>query len=238
MSQAVLFFGNAGAGKSELLNQVGGNFVPGIKFRAGYTKDIDEQWCNIGGQRYLLMDAPGLYEPDENETVSNALKLTEALSKGYTYKLFFVLAAGPRGPGNAEMLMMARVNECVQKARSKASFWVIINQIQTVEMRQMYYDHMVADKCQSLLESVRSQIGDEHGLQNAFDIKIDGVELIMMFNKASARNEKIRAILHNCIRNHIAASVKVSQPIRATNNDLTLFEKILRFIISFFSWIE
>jgi len=67
----------------------------------GVTKVVREEEVQIGRQRIVLIDVPGLYEPDESETKHNANELTKALSKkGYDYKLYFVMKAENRGPLN------------------------------------------------------------------------------------------------------------------------------------------
>ncbi|KAF9382714.1 hypothetical protein CPB97_006997 [Podila verticillata] len=141
MSQpaAVLLLGNAGAGKSSLLTQLGGTtFESGATFRTGFTKDIYEEWVIVNGVPFCLIDVPGLFEPDDGKTQSNAKKLTEALSRNYEYKLYFVMKASNRGPDDRELVMMARVNESIKQVSGcRVSFRVIVNQIMSQEVYAM-----------------------------------------------------------------------------------------------------
>ncbi|KAF8986331.1 hypothetical protein BGZ52_009093 [Haplosporangium bisporale] len=95
---ALLLLGNASAGKSTLLAQLGGKFDSGAKFRRGFTKDISEELVKVQGENVRLIDVPGLFEPSNKETQPNAQKLNEALSLGYSYQIYFVLKAGNVDP--------------------------------------------------------------------------------------------------------------------------------------------
>lgn len=103
---AVVFIGNAGAGKSTLLSQLGGDFKSGVSFMEGLTKEVSEQIVTLNGRQVILMDVPGLYEFDNEATMSNAEKLSEALTRGYNYKLFLVLKADSRGLIPTEIALM------------------------------------------------------------------------------------------------------------------------------------
>lgn len=66
---AVLLIDNSGTVKSTLLSQLGSKeFVSGASLRTGVTKVARKEEIQIGGQRLVLIDVPGLYEPDESET--------------------------------------------------------------------------------------------------------------------------------------------------------------------------
>ncbi|KAF9352755.1 hypothetical protein BGX26_009468 [Mortierella sp. AD094] len=217
MTIAVLFFGNAGAGKSTLLSQIGGNFKSGVKFRGGYTKNIYETWVKIRGRDALLMDVPGLFEPDDKETQNNANMLTEALSRGYNYKLYFVMKADNRGPGDAEMVMMARINQCVNQAGSKATFRIIVNQIADQEVYDMYNESMAQDNCKALFGSM-----DIEGY--SFDIKVDNV-LLIRFDKDAIQLNQLKEIIANDVLEHRASPVQLVRAIFARNEELKSFKE-------------
>lgn len=67
-----MFIGNTGVGKSELLNQLGGNFRSGFSERHGVTTNITEMTVDLGGERVVLMDVSGLIEPSKEATDRNA----------------------------------------------------------------------------------------------------------------------------------------------------------------------
>ncbi|KAF9112127.1 hypothetical protein BGX27_003940 [Mortierella sp. AM989] len=220
MTIAVLFFGNAGAGKSTLLSQIGGNFESGVKFRGGFTKDIYEDWVNINGNDVLLMDVPGLFEPDNEQTEFNAKKLTEALNRGYHYKLYFVLRASNRGPDDAEMVMMAKVNECVRQANgAQVSFRVIVNQIPDQGVYDMYEQYIARDNFKSLFRGLNIQ-----GF--SFDIKIDNVTLIC-FNTAEVKANELKNKIAQEVEAHHATPLSRIKNFLVSNMDLKFFAKAL-----------
>ncbi|KAG0282416.1 hypothetical protein BGZ96_000494 [Linnemannia gamsii] len=223
---AVMFIGNAGAGKSTLLSQIGGTFKSGAKFRQGFTQDITEEWVELNGEEILLVDVPGLFEPDNKRTKRNAELLSEALKKGYDYKLYFVLKASNRGPDDADMVMMSRINECIQQANgAKVSFRVIINQIQDDEVEKMYRTEVAEDNFKSLFESL--------DIENfSFDINIDSVTLVR-FNEQAVKNRDadqykiLRDTISSEVREQKKARVSLVKDIELTNEDLKLYQKAL-----------
>ncbi|KAF9167391.1 hypothetical protein DFQ26_004720 [Actinomortierella ambigua] len=169
---AIIYIGNSGAGKSTLLNKLGGNFRIGVSWRKGVTKDVSEQWVELKGEKVLLMDVPGLFEPTDDGTARNARMLAQALRRGYRYNLTFVLKASNRGFEDADLLMMSKVNEYVRGVDgSKVTFKVIINQIMDDAVYNMYNETMAKDNFRSLFAKLK-----EEGLH--FDIKINSVLLL------------------------------------------------------------
>ncbi|KAF9171828.1 hypothetical protein BGX21_009724 [Mortierella sp. AD011] len=153
---AVLLIGNSGCGKSALLNQLGGNFASGVSFRTGLTKNITEQTVVINGTEVRLIDIPGLYEPTNNdETRKNAKILQEALSRGYEYKLYFVLKGDSRGPDDAELAMTSRVSQSVKDVDgAHVTFRVIVNLIQTQDVYEMYKSELANDNFKSFFSKL------------------------------------------------------------------------------------
>ncbi|KAF9097777.1 hypothetical protein BGX27_000914 [Mortierella sp. AM989] len=212
---AILLIGNSGAGKSTLLSQLGGNFESGVKFREGCTKDIYEMSAIVDGNKVVLMDVPGLFEPDDKETEYNASKLTEALKRGYSYMLYFVLEATNRGPSNEEMVMMSKVNACVRQAGSKAVFRVIVNQIKSKGVYDIYNKHLAQDNCKSLFHSMKME-----GF--SFDITVTGV-LMLMYDEKAIEGNQLRHWLEKDIQMHQSAPVSLEKDIKASNKDIKLF---------------
>ncbi|KAF9112123.1 hypothetical protein BGX27_003936 [Mortierella sp. AM989] len=234
---AVLFIGNAGAGKSTLLSQIGGNFDSGAKFRSGFTKEISEKEVELEGEMLTLIDIPGLFEPDVKNTRENAKKLTEALRMDYDFKLFFVLKAHNTGVDDADLQMMAKVNECVQQANSdlKVVFRVIINQILEQRVEDIYKAHVVDDKFQGLFKSTA-----ERGIN--IDVNIDQVTLIR-FNKKEIDQNMLAGAITEIVKSHAAVRLDVkdiildgngqgeekdTQPHQKTAGNLLSFRAILR----------
>ncbi|KAF9356265.1 hypothetical protein BGX26_005487 [Mortierella sp. AD094] len=130
---AVVFIGNSGAGKSTLLSQIGGNFASGARFRRGYTedvsyKDVDLYLNDEKVGKVVLIDVPGLFEPDANNS----------------------------GPEEAEVCMMATVGRCVKQADgSNVPFRVIINQVMEDRVQKMNEEQVANDKFKGFFEKLR-----------------------------------------------------------------------------------
>ncbi|KAF9435840.1 hypothetical protein BGZ76_005415 [Entomortierella beljakovae] len=231
MTVAVIFIGNAGAGKSSLLKLLGGTgFATGTKFRGGITKDIQEEWATVNGEQVVLMDVPGLFEPDNNETVLNSAKLTQALQRGYEYKLYFVLHAHNRGPPNEELIMMHKVNECVRQAGSGATFRIVVNQVPDDDVYNLYQEALCNDNCRRFFSDLSIE-------GYSFDsIKISEV-ILVRFNSSDIKdtNGTLARTLARNVRSHKAATVTLSKPIRASNQDLNFFQQLWEIIKSWFS---
>ncbi|KAF9114074.1 hypothetical protein BGX27_000205 [Mortierella sp. AM989] len=226
MTVAIMFIGNAGAGKSTLLSQIGGGFESGVKFRSGYTKDIFEQRINIKGNEVVLMDVPGLFEPNEGQTKFNAKMLSDALRRGYDYKLFFVLKAGNRGTDNAEMMMMSKVADYARRMNdTSVSFRVIVNQIMDQEVYDMYRDHLQQDNCQRLFKSLKNDMG------LSFDIKIDKV-ILLRFNTAYVEGQQFRDIIAEEVHQHSAFRLDIIKDLVVSNMDLEFFQKLLMALLA------
>ncbi|KAF8986327.1 hypothetical protein BGZ52_009089, partial [Haplosporangium bisporale] len=213
----LVLLGNAGAGKSTLLTQLGGKFESGAVFRKGFTKDVTHNTVVIKKQQVLLIDVPGLFEPNDKETRFNAEKINSALSLGFNYRLYFVLKADNRGPDDKEMVMMSRISECVRKAdRSQMSFGVIVNQIPSDEVGAMY-KKLAEDKFRFMF--------DELSIPGfAFDIKIDSV-IMLPFDELALGQLGFQDNLADLIdiRPASASAVWLAKDISFCNNDLKLY---------------
>ncbi|KAG0018705.1 hypothetical protein BGZ82_000367, partial [Podila clonocystis] len=123
--QAILTICNSGAGNSALLIQLATTFPSGVQFRGGFAKDVHEEEIMLNGEKIFLVDVPGLFEPDDNETQFNAKKLrTQAFN---------------RGPDDRDLLMMSKINKCIRQANgSRVSFRLIVDQIMDQRVYDMY----------------------------------------------------------------------------------------------------
>lgn len=214
---AVVLLGNAGAGKSTLLTQLGGKFESGAVFRKGFTKKISEQVVKVDGKDVCLIDVPGLFEPNDKETKFNALQLKDALSRGYKYRLYFVLRADNRGPDDKEMVMMSKIGECIGNFDgSQISFGVIVNQIRSNDVYDMYQQEMAHDNFQSMFRGL-----DMPGL--TFDIKIDSV-LMLWFDEHGLDEYRFRDELAKEIHKHPATAIELKKDIQFCNDDLKLYQ--------------
>ncbi|KAF9352750.1 hypothetical protein BGX26_009463 [Mortierella sp. AD094] len=221
MTVAVMFIGNTGVRKSTLLSQLGGDFKSGVTFRQGFTKDIYEKPVEINGKAVVLMDVPGLYEPNEEEVSYNSKKLTEVLCRGYKYKLFFVLKASNRGPDDAELVMMSKINQHIRQIDgSKVSFRVIVNHIVDQDVYDIYQNNIAHDNFQSLFSSLETR-------DYSFDIKIDNV-ILLRFNEAAIRQKQFRCILSKEIDEHQAYRLYHFKDLGASIADLKLFQRAMR----------
>ncbi|KAF9152759.1 hypothetical protein DFQ26_000788 [Actinomortierella ambigua] len=88
----VLLVGNPGAGKSFLLNSLGGTFPTGFSTVRGLTKASTFCDVNIGGSNIRLWDVPGLLDAKDKIIAHNAKEITNALRASGVFKLIFVLA--------------------------------------------------------------------------------------------------------------------------------------------------
>ncbi|KAF9382712.1 hypothetical protein CPB97_006995 [Podila verticillata] len=219
---AVLLIGNSGTGKSTLLSQLSSkNFVSGTSLRTGVTKDVREEEIQIGGQSLVLIDVPGLYEPDESETQHNANELTKALSKkGYDYKLYFVMKADNRGPLNSDLVMMSKVNQCIKQVDgSRVSFRIIVNQITDQEVYDLYEQRLANDNFATLFKSLKIP-------GYSFDIKIDRV-MLLRFSKEAVRKRRFKDVIAADVFEHSQTAINV-EALKVSNEDLSLFEAAVR----------
>ncbi|KAG0269321.1 hypothetical protein DFQ27_004005 [Actinomortierella ambigua] len=211
---AIVLLGNSGSGKSTLLNLLGGQFGSGVKMRKGFTKNVQVQEVELGGKIVELIDVPGLFEPNDNEARKNAEQLTEALTRNHGYILYFVLRATNRGLENGELLMMAKVNQCIRRLADgeKISYRVIVNQIMNDEAHDMYTKSLVRDNFRSLFKQMNAE-----GF--SFDIRVESVHLLS-FGIDSAQQQTFRKLVEDDIRKQRATRLDIKNDIAPTNNEL------------------
>ncbi|GJJ77437.1 hypothetical protein EMPS_09796 [Entomortierella parvispora] len=220
MPIAVMFIGNIGAGKSALLSQIGGRFSSGVKFREGFTKEISERRVVLGTDPpvpAVLMDIPGLFEPDEKGTKGNCKVLTRALKKDYNFKLVFVLKADNRGPSDQDLVLMSKVNSSVREANAqrKVEFQVIVNQIMDDDVYDMYKQFVAHDNFRSFFGKLK--------IENfSFDIQIKTVSLLM-HDKGKINNDGFAKEILMILRGQTAIKISLLKDISVTNEELSLF---------------
>ncbi|KAG0004110.1 hypothetical protein BGZ65_000913 [Modicella reniformis] len=198
---AVIFLGNIGSGKSTLLAQIGGSFNSGLSFLVGYTKDVAEQTIQLEGQEVILIDTPGLYEPDRKATIANAKELSKALKRGYDYKIFFVVMASNRALTYADLSLMFLVNDAIRQVNdAKVAFRIIVNQIRDDEMYKMYDEHLAKDNCRSFFGSFKFE-------GRPFDIQINDV-LLLRYNEEAVQRKEFASLIIEHVRAHVQVKVK------------------------------
>ncbi|KAG0237136.1 hypothetical protein BGW42_001712 [Actinomortierella wolfii] len=177
----------------------------------------------------ILIDVPGLFEPDERETEANFKELSKALKLDYMFKLVFVLRADSRGPSDKDLILMSRVNSCVRNAdaEAKVEFQVIINQITSTEMYDMYQKELAFDNFESFFSTL-------HIKDYSFDISIRKV-LLFMHDKEKLNNKGFATDILNMLANHIAIRVSLVKDVSVTNEELTAFEIARAHTSSFFA---
>ncbi|KAG0021822.1 hypothetical protein BGZ82_011188 [Podila clonocystis] len=219
---AVLLIGNAGAGKSTLLTQLGGKkFKSGAKFREGFTKKVEEEPVTLSnGQTVMLVDVPGLFEPSEKATKDNASELTTALRLDYDFKIFFVMKADNRGPSDSDMVMMSKINESIKTVHgSRVSFRVIVNQIMSDDVHEIYQENLAKDNFKSFFASLDIE-------EFSFDIKIDSV-MLLRFSPNDVSCGGFREKMEQEVSQHSQAWILLEKPLEFSNDDLKLYQKAL-----------
>ncbi|KFH72860.1 hypothetical protein MVEG_00085 [Podila verticillata NRRL 6337] len=223
---AVVLLGNSGAGKSTLLTQLGAtNFKSGVRLRSGYTQEVQEEVVVLKGQNVILMDVPGLYESREQATQRNAKALTKALSeKSYDYKLYFVTKADNRGPSNADLVMMSKINQCIKKVTgSRVSFRVIVNQIMGRDMYEMYQE-LADDNFKSFFKVLDTDDIELRGL--SFAIEIDKV-MLLRFSERGVNNNRFKDVIAADVCECSQYEIEMEE-LKASNEDVSLFDAAVK----------
>ncbi|KAF8948533.1 hypothetical protein BGZ47_004269 [Haplosporangium gracile] len=88
---SVVLMGNPGAGKSALLNALGGSFYSGFSFIVG-NPGSSAEIVTLGGRPVKLIDLPGISDTGGEGTISNNLNLLQdTLNTCNQALLFFVI---------------------------------------------------------------------------------------------------------------------------------------------------
>lgn len=178
-----MFIGNTGAGKSALLNQLGGDFPSSISCRHGVTRDYSEKIVHLNGEDVVLMDVPGLNESSKEANHRNARILMKALNKSdYDYKLMFVFRHSERTVEAPDLALLQQLNLCLRKTNifrdggadgaesSRVSFGIIVNGIPGKKAYK-HYERFREEKFRSLFQGL-------HTPDDPFDIQVDEVLLL------------------------------------------------------------
>ncbi|KAF9212102.1 hypothetical protein BGZ59_007201 [Podila verticillata] len=224
---AVVLLGNSGAGKSTLLTQLGARtFKSGVRLRSGCTQEVQEEVVVLNGQSVILMDVPGLYESHEQATQRNAKALTNALSeKGYDYKLYFVTKADNRGPSNADLVMMSKINQCIKQVTgSRVSFRVIVNQIMGRDMYDMYQQEMAFDNFKSFFKALDTDEIELRGF--SFAIEIDKV-MLLRFSEGDVKNSRFKDVIAADVCECSQYEIEMEE-LKASNEDVSLFDAAVK----------
>lgn len=209
----IIMIGNPGSGKSTLLSQLGARTFPsGVRFRGAITEDVNEEEVMLYGQRVLLVDVPGLIDPRRNQTESNARKLTDALSRDFDFKLYFIMQASDRGPIDSDLVMMSKINECVRQTNgSRVSFCLIVNKIVDQSTFEMYQEEIAKDNCQFLFDTL--------DIPNcSFDIIIDSV-MLLRFSKEAMDHQGFKDVLAHDVSKHQQQTIKVRRALQTKSEN-------------------
>ncbi|KAF8976144.1 hypothetical protein BGZ52_008272 [Haplosporangium bisporale] len=218
-----MFIGNTGAGKSALLNQLGGNFPSDISCRHGVTTDISEALVDLDGEKVVLMDVPGLNEPSKEVNDRNARILIEALARGYDYKLMFVFRHSERTVEAPDLGLLQQVNLCLRKANifrdggadgidgaesSRISFGIIVNGIPGKKAYK-HYERFRDEKFRSVFQGL-------HTPDVPFDIQVDEVLLLKYDDEVEER--VFREILTEFVKARQAVPISVEGDINVSDS--------------------
>ncbi|KAG0266169.1 hypothetical protein DFQ27_000121 [Actinomortierella ambigua] len=137
----VLLAGNAGVGKSYLLNSIGGDFKSGFSLVDGLTTKCSYCDVTLGTMDVRLVDVPGLLEATDENVKRNAKAITEALNMKGEFKMIIVL---PEGGGRLlppDMFVSCKVLEAMGFS---IEVGLIINKVHEDDLEN--YNDSVRDK--------------------------------------------------------------------------------------------
>ena len=133
MEACVFFVGNPGAGKSTLCNSLGANFASGISIGYGLTQEL--QICNVtvNGQRCCVVDAPGLYDVNDDITRHNADEIKTGLCQNAEYKIVFVVTLESGRFIAQDLSMIKAVTKAIKFKKDQVA--ILINKVGSDVMR-------------------------------------------------------------------------------------------------------
>ncbi|KAF9911870.1 hypothetical protein EC991_001774 [Linnemannia zychae] len=116
----VLFVGNAGVGKSALLNVFGGSFTSGFSDVVGLTRNVTNEKVTLHGRPLRLFDVPGIddcvEEGGDDTIVKHLLMLQETLNIGGQFVVFFVISPRNGRVEPTDYMMMKTVLDSLRQA--------------------------------------------------------------------------------------------------------------------------
>ncbi|KAF8986328.1 hypothetical protein BGZ52_009090 [Haplosporangium bisporale] len=186
--------GNTGSGTSTLLIQLSATtFQSGVRVHRGHIEDVYEKEVMLNGK--------------------------PALSRDYDFKLYFIMQATNRSPGDEWMVMMSKVNECIKEANgSQVSFRVIVNQIMSKEVHNMYQQYLGHDSCKSLFQVLGAEI-----LKFSFNMEIDGVTLLP-FNADTVSQLRFTDVITDDARQRKHYTIRRELVLQVSYNNLKIFQ--------------
>jgi len=138
--------GNPGAGKSAILNALGGEFPSGFSDLQGMTTRVSHKDVKFENRSFRLVDTPGISDPGEggqgDERTNIRLKmLQEAMNDGLVCAIFFVIA--PRN-GRIEPGTLALMQLVLDNMKKGPKVGLIINQVMPGHIDQVQSDDYIA----------------------------------------------------------------------------------------------
>ncbi|KAF9905869.1 hypothetical protein BX616_000905 [Lobosporangium transversale] len=122
---------------SYIANHLGANFESGFAMHGGgVTTQVQQQIVDINGQNILMVDAPGLIEPDLVATRRNAEEITEALKLGKKnrkpLKIGIIVMDHNGRIQRSDMLLIQKVNQALTP---RFEILLIVNQVKRRNMQ-------------------------------------------------------------------------------------------------------
>jgi GTP-binding protein EngB required for normal cell division len=215
---AIVLIGNSGVGKSSILNQLGANFLSGLRDRESVTKEIEEHKTEINGKPLILIDIPGLVEPGNTNAGRNSKLFKKALSKRYRYKIIFVLRADNRIVLDDDLLVISEVSRSVRSLSPNGiTFGVIVNLIQG-QAQYSYYEELSGNNFQEYFQQ------RNHDTNFTFNFTIKE-SLLLKFNENVIMEEGYRDKLVEFIEKLDGFKINVERKIDVSKENYSNFLK-------------
>ncbi|KAF9085422.1 hypothetical protein BGX29_001955 [Mortierella sp. GBA35] len=155
---SVVFVGNPGAGKSALLNALGGNFASGSSEVRGLTREATVRQVTAGGRTLRLFDVPGIDDvADEggaDTIVKHLLMLQDTLNGGGQFVIFFVINPTNGRVGPSDYMIMKTVLDSLRQAPMVG---IILTQIRKKHLAEARKDEYKATLFRNLQRIVKNK---------------------------------------------------------------------------------
>ncbi|KAG0042586.1 hypothetical protein BGZ83_000291 [Gryganskiella cystojenkinii] len=217
MTTNLLLVGNAGIGKSYLLNSLGGNFMSGFNAVDGLTTNTSYNDVEIGGSTVRLIDVPGLLEASDEYVVRNSKEITEALRVEGRFKIIIVLAERSGRVDPSDLFLVGKVMSAIDFS---VNVGVIINRVPEADM-ELYLDATTQSDITQKLNSVANG-----------KIKESWFAVIPRFHRDNLTGAA--PFLEKLLANMTSQRIVHVTPIVASVKEYNLFVKFLMKVKKFF----
>ncbi|KAF9546641.1 hypothetical protein EC957_009564 [Mortierella hygrophila] len=202
--------GNPGAGKSAILNALGGDFVSGFSFIVG-NPGSSRQNVTIGEKTLELIDLPGIADAGGGDTISNNLKLLQDTLNGCGQALLFFVIK----PNNGRIAPedFAVLKTLLTKLSQSPRIGLFVTQVRD--------DHLALLDTENYRKTV---------LQMLRDSGVDTVHLeanrwsILRQHQEKGFTQQEKMVIRDYVCSFVPGKVRVEN----------LWERIFRQIVSFF----